>query len=380
MASSLRARPKASGPCEMKGTLHGVLFRASVRQLLFGAIWSGIEGSSPLFPFREIKIKPLRSATLRADGLHLVLIPTFALQSPPYGRTRNFRKPVDYPSSRTICLLTESTSVRGKQMRTFDLAVSIVFLCLMFTPHCIATAQPLVYDVTVDYAAVGDGVNDDTSEINKAINDASAAGGGTVYMPPGTYLINNGVIALKHNVTLKGAGRTATTIKSGSTIQHAVVDSVNQSQIGVSDFTIDGGASIGGGCLRAGGVDEAPTLVTDVTWKRVKLVDCFGYGFALQKGSFQRVLIDDVQVEDAGSDASDIKNLLDLNRDIVIRNIDIKNVAAGKAGLDIRGPADLSEIDVEMTTASSIGIRFRTTGPNGIGAEKGRNRLPANGS
>lgn len=51
-----------------------------------------------------------------------------------------------------------------------------------------------------DYRAVGNGKVLDTAAINKAIEAASAAGGGTVYFPAGTYLSFS--IRLKSNITL----------------------------------------------------------------------------------------------------------------------------------------------------------------------------------
>lgn len=63
------------------------------------------------------------------------------------------------------------------------------------------TAQ--VYAQTFDvkkYGAVGDGKKPDTAAINKAIEAAAEAGGGTVYFPAGTYLSYS--IRLKSNITL----------------------------------------------------------------------------------------------------------------------------------------------------------------------------------
>ncbi len=50
------------------------------------------------------------------------------------------------------------------------------------------------------YGAVGDGNRLNSAAINEAIDAAHAAGGGTVYFPPGTWL--SGSIHLKSNVTL----------------------------------------------------------------------------------------------------------------------------------------------------------------------------------
>jgi polygalacturonase len=51
-----------------------------------------------------------------------------------------------------------------------------------------------------DFGAVGDGTTLDTASIQKAIDDITTKGGGTVNVPAGTYLV--GTILLKDNVTL----------------------------------------------------------------------------------------------------------------------------------------------------------------------------------
>jgi polygalacturonase len=76
-----------------------------------------------------------------------------------------------------------------------------VFAALAFAAPQPRANQPraLVFDVKT-YGAVGDGKTLDSPAINKAIDAANAAGGGTVYFIAGTYL--SGSIHLKSNVTL----------------------------------------------------------------------------------------------------------------------------------------------------------------------------------
>ncbi|MDB4903754.1 MAG: glycoside hydrolase family 28 protein [Mucilaginibacter sp.] len=51
-----------------------------------------------------------------------------------------------------------------------------------------------------DFGAVGDGINLDSKAMNKAIDAAANAGGGTIYFPAGNYL--SGSIHLKSNISL----------------------------------------------------------------------------------------------------------------------------------------------------------------------------------
>jgi polygalacturonase len=86
-------------------------------------------------------------------------------------------------------------------------------LCLGAISALAASAPAAgVFDVRV-YGATGEGKTLDTASINRTIAAASAAGGGTVYFPPGTYL--SASIHLASNVTLQlAAGATIEAVDS----------------------------------------------------------------------------------------------------------------------------------------------------------------------
>src|ERR1700754_2752470 len=81
-----------------------------------------------------------------------------------------------------------------------------------------AWAKPVFYDVK-NYGAKGDGKRLDTKAIDKAIDAASKAGGGTVFFPAGDYL--SVTIHLKNNVGLYiGHGATIIAAATGPGVQY----------------------------------------------------------------------------------------------------------------------------------------------------------------
>ena len=92
-----------------------------------------------------------------------------------------------------------------------------------------------IFDVK-KYGATGDGQTYDTAAINKAIEAAAAAGGGTVHFPAGTYLSFS--IRLKSNIAshsriINGENFTYTNCKSAikSFIKNIVYSLLNINQI-----------------------------------------------------------------------------------------------------------------------------------------------------
>ena len=80
-----------------------------------------------------------------------------------------------------------------------------------------------VYNIKTDSRlakhAVGDGVTDDLPAIQAAVAAATAAGGGVVYFPGSTYLLNNTSVSLRifPNVVLQGAGQANTILQYNKT-------------------------------------------------------------------------------------------------------------------------------------------------------------------
>lgn len=110
------------------------------------------------------------------------------------------------------------------------------------------------------YGAVGDGLVDDAPAIQAAINDAARAGGGIVYLPAGTYLLNSfqwqsGVRVFLLNyfsgIAIIGAGRDLTTLRAGPGMPTETrILSANSadgksrvSAVHLEEFTVDGSAT-----------------------------------------------------------------------------------------------------------------------------------------
>jgi hypothetical protein len=95
--------------------------------------------------------------------------------------------------------------------------------------------------ISAPYNADTNGVNDSTAALQNCIN---AAGGKTVWMPAGTYLIT-GTINLPSNTTIQGAGMWYTTLLGSASLYNTspsrrITLNGNGSNIHLSDFAITG--------------------------------------------------------------------------------------------------------------------------------------------
>lgn len=93
-----------------------------------------------------------------------------------------------------------------------------------------------------DYGALGNNVADDTTAIQNACN--AAANGGTVYFPPGNYLVNSAQITVSHvGTVLRGSGAENTFINIGSSFTGASVFNLTANTCEVTEMTIQGANS-----------------------------------------------------------------------------------------------------------------------------------------
>ncbi len=93
-----------------------------------------------------------------------------------------------------------------------------------------------IYDVKA-YGAVGNGVTDDTTAIQSAINAATVAGG-IVFFPAATYLSSS--LDVKSNVTLLGVGPASIILCKPPGGQTALLSIVSHTNVRVLDLTVDG--------------------------------------------------------------------------------------------------------------------------------------------
>ncbi len=175
------------------------------------------------------------------------------------------------------------------------------------------------------------------TEINQAIADVVAAGGGTVFLLEGTYTID-GSILLDSNVSLRGSGIGVSTIFSlaGAT-DFDMITASSDTNVTIRDLTINGNETNVTG-------DRSSIALTSVG---------SGTGTTATTG----FLIDNVEILDSQNDAIEVVS----SANSAIRNVKIVDVGTNVPGIDVTSSERITIADSFITGTSSSGIRFTGT-------------------
>ena len=218
------------------------------------------------------------------------------------------------------------------------------------------------------FGAVGDGVTDDTAAIKRAIDACKAAGGGTIEMSAGTYIVrgdpanaSRGPIELYSNMTLTGAGIGETVIKLADDFNARINGIVRTAletvdNVLISNLTIDGNRANNTG-HQAGFIcgikEDSGKTQSNITLDAVEARNCTAYGINPHEITTNMVIRNSVAhdngldgfVADAvfgGTYANNLAydndrhgfNLQNMTRDLVLENNEARG--NGSAGLTIQ--------------------------------------------
>jgi hypothetical protein len=137
----------------------------------------------------------------------------------------------------------------GAAVSGFGLAVSGGSIILTYPTFNVKSAT---------YGAIGNGVADDTAAFTSAITAACAAGGGTIYVPAGTYLLTPTIQVSCGAVSISGDGKDATKLKfigNGTGLWFGNSTPFSTACGKLSDLTLTGGTSRTGYALVYDGCD-----------------------------------------------------------------------------------------------------------------------------
>jgi hypothetical protein len=150
---------------------------------------------------------------------------------------------VIYTNTGTALWSTATSSGSTLQATASDIVNGPVAYTKIVTP-VFPTSDVVIsdYDAVVNFGADSSGVADSTANIQNALNTCSTNGGGTVWLPKGSYVVSS-TITIPAYCTLRGDWRPLTGSPSGGTIIKAQVTS---GASGPSVFSIGASAALMG--------------------------------------------------------------------------------------------------------------------------------------
>jgi hypothetical protein len=166
--------------------------------------------------------------------------------------------------------------------------LALILICVLFP--ILAFSQGSLGDAInvkeSPYNAIGDGVTDDYSAINRAMSAAISAGV-PLYFPKGTYVIGTRLVPPSGKISIVGDGMGASTIKAGTNISgvgpgNALLTISGPGANGsiLRDFTLDGNKA--GQTTSRYGLGILISSADGVTLQRVGVINCIWLGVGLR--------------------------------------------------------------------------------------------------
>lgn len=115
-----------------------------------------------------------------------------------------------------------------------------------------------------DKGAVGDGSTDDTTAFTAAATALTSASGGTLIIPPGTYILST-ALSLPSNTHVIGYGQPTLKVKASSTANPLLLAVASKSDVTIEGITFDGNRS---------NITSTNNAVTVSACTRVRFVRC----------------------------------------------------------------------------------------------------------
>lgn len=224
--------------------------------------------------------------------------------------------------------------------------------------------------------------------LQKLLDAAAAAGGGTVQLKPGVYYTCKPLI-LGTNVHLRGAGRGATIIRGSQVIQGKTVDnayiaasiaSVGTNNSSVSDLTVDHatcGRNANGVAFMPTGVPGALTelydgvVATNGLVQRVEVLGAAGFhNYMIWNLKGQHVKIVDNWVDGGSTEVAPQEGIESFGGyDVTIANNTVKNIGGACINLGSAGIAESETVGLfvvdNYVSRCDVGINLGTSNMNG---------------